>query len=441
MVLGNKYWKSTFHFKPYKYQATSQSVNTPKFPKYFYLLNIRIFTVIKLSRKSLNKSRWIKISVGKIKKLKKENLIKLVEVRDEWCVSIYLPVNQADIYETRSRLKNLMFEAERELLELGMFPLKVARMLMPIELLLENDEIWKSRQDGFAAFLTPDSFVWFSIHALSQELVVVSNRFHLKPLLTSISSSNNFYLLTLSHNQIKFFDASGTELTEIFLRGMPRSLEHFLMSVELETQNRMLSVVQVSTHFQGKSRVDEIKKIKIGEVFRKVDKVIAEFLKNEERPLVLAGIDYLHPIYHSVNSYQNVIKEGLIGNIDNLSKKQLFEQTLPIIKLFSQAEQAKSVKIYQQLIGSELASDNFSEIFKASNEGRIEWLFVSIKRQIWGKFDQDSGHLQIHQTRQPGDTDLLCVVSTNTLLNGGKIFALLPEEMPNNADIAAILRD
>ncbi|HRH44444.1 MAG TPA: hypothetical protein PKY82_22605 [Pyrinomonadaceae bacterium] len=372
--------------------------------------------------------------------LKKENLLKMAEVRDEWCVSIYLPINQADSHQNRERLKQLMFESEKKLLELGMEPVKVARILIPIELMLDNLDFWKDRTVGFAAFLTLDSFVWFSCSGLTQELSLVTDRFHLMPLLRNSSVSNSFYLLTLSRQRIKFFEASETGLKEIILRGMPRSLDNFLLNFEQETNLQFNPGIQKPIIFPQYGGAEENRKIKIAEVFRKVDKVISKFLENEDRPLILAGTPALHAIYHSINSYQNIVKDGFIENIDKLSQRQLLDKLIPIINSVFQSEQAKAIRIYQAKYGTDLASDNFTEIFKASNQGRIETLFVPINQQTWGIFDEKSYQLQIHQNPRPGDKDLLCVASTNTLLKGGKVFAISPEEMPNQTNIAAVLR-
>ena len=81
---------------------------------------------------------------------------------------------------------------KKKLLELGMEPVKVARILIPTELMLDDLDFWNDRKVGFAAFLTLDSFFCFSFSAITQELAIVGNRFHLMPLLRSFSVNNSF---------------------------------------------------------------------------------------------------------------------------------------------------------------------------------------------------------------------------------------------------------
>lgn len=75
--------------------------------------------------------------------IKQKNILKMAEVRSEWCVSIYLPINNKDIDNNRIRLKNLMLEAERKLIQLNVYPLRVAKILAPIQRLLDNTAFGK----------------------------------------------------------------------------------------------------------------------------------------------------------------------------------------------------------------------------------------------------------------------------------------------------------
>lgn len=370
--------------------------------------------------------------------LKKESLLKMAEVRDKWCVSLYMPINQIEVQKNRIRLKNLWFEAEKKLLQLEMNPLKAKRILAPIEMIIDHSDFWQNRKDSFAAFFTKDSFVWYSVPYPLKELVVVTDRLHLKPLLRSATETRRFFLLTLSQKQIKLFEASEFGINEILLKGMPRSVG---FNPEGETkQLQMHSSGKGSPVFHGQGGIEENKKTRILETFRKVSKVVDNFLKNEEIPLLLAGVDFLHPIYQEVNVYPHLVEKGIIGNVDELTPKQLLEKAFPIIQPMFRRDREIAMEMYQEKTGTGLTSENFIEIFKAALNGRIETLFVPIGKQQWGDFDKTKNELKIHHKPKPGDKDLLCVVSTKTLTTGGRVFAMLPEQMPNNATVAAVMR-
>lgn len=372
--------------------------------------------------------------------LKRDSFLRMAEVREEWCVSVYMPIDRIDAPKNRIRLKNLMFEAEKKLLALEMLPATVSRILAPIEMILENADFWKNRTEGFAAFFTYDSFVWHSMNYKFDELVVVTDRFHLKPLLRNASQTRRFHLLTLSQNKIKLYEASEEEIHEIHLNGLPRNIEFALRFEDGEKHLQSHSSGKGAPVFHGNGGSEDNKDAKLTELFRKVDRAVCQQLKGDESPLLLAGVESLHSVYHSVNNYPQILQDGLTGNFDHLNPKELLEKALPTIMPAIREEREKAMEIFHEKLGTGLASNKFSQIFKAAKEGRIETLFVPVGRQTWGNFDNKTSALQINKTAKPGDKDLLCVTSTRTLQKGGTVYVVLPEQMPDNASIAAVMR-
>jgi len=160
--------------------------------------------------------------------LKKQNLIKMAETRSEWCVSVYMPLGATQAKDKRRRLKKIMLDAENKLHRLEAAPFQIARTLGPVEMILEHPGFWENRTEGIAAFFTPESFAWYSLDYTFDELVVVTDRFHLKPLLRSASENGRFYLLALSETQIRLFEAFEGGINEVYVKGIPRNLACFL---------------------------------------------------------------------------------------------------------------------------------------------------------------------------------------------------------------------
>jgi len=224
------------------------------------------------------------------------------------------------------------------------------------------------------------------------------------------------------------------------LRGIPKNLATFLNSDSDEKHLQSHSGGNGAAIFHGNGAAEDDKDSKMLELFRKVDKAVKNHIKDDEVPLILAGISSLQASYKQINSYAHVLEEGINGNVDKLTPKQLLEKALPIVQPIFRQERESAMEIYQDKRGTKLASDNLNEIFKASKDGRVETLFVPVGKQKWGKFDNKTNELRINQTAKPGDKDLLCVASTRTLQKGGKVFVVLPEQMPDKSSIAAILR-
>jgi hypothetical protein len=65
---------------------------------------------------------------------------------------------------------------------------------------------------------------------------------------------------------------------------------------------------------------------------------------------------------------------------------------------------------------------------------------VASDEQRWGRYDSDTGQLDLHSQSQPGDSELLNLGTIYTMLNSGDIYVSNREDVPDSEPIAAILR-
>lgn len=370
--------------------------------------------------------------------MRKDSLTRMAEVRGEWCVSIYMSIVESETKENRKRLKNLTAEAARSMIALGVAPLKTARMLGPVEMILENAGFWADRKEGFAAFFTPDSFVWYSIPYQFDELVVVTDRFHLKPLVRSVSQNRRFNLLALGKENTRFFEASELGIDEINLKGIPKYTTH-LFKGETQDDQQNEERTPAGEDFSTGNQSEAVKSALLS-IYRRVDLAITAYLKDDEAPLVVVGEELFRDVYRKANSYAHLSEMEVGGEADRLTPKELLQKAMPLIKPVFRAKREDALQYYRDNFKTGLATNDLPKIFKAAGDGRIETLFVPVGRQKWGKFDRQTGELEIHRRVEPGDKDLLCVASTRTLLKGGEVFVVLPEQMPDESAIAAVLR-
>lgn len=69
-------------------------------------------------------------------------------------------------------------------------------------------------------------------------------------------------------------------------------------------------------------------------------------------------------------------------------------------------------------------------------------LFVAVGVQKWGIFNPgvSTATVDIHSDAELGDEDLLDAAATHTLLNGGTVYAVELEKVPDEALLAAVFR-
>ena len=76
----------------------------------------------------------------------------------------------------------------------------------------------------------------------------------------------------------------------------------------------------------------------------------------------------------------------------------------------------------------------------AASYARVAQLFVQKGAHIWGKFDDSTGELQLHESQQEDSDDLINIAVLMTVLNGGEVFLLENGQLPAESSIAAIMR-
>jgi hypothetical protein len=167
---------------------------------------------------------------------------------------------------------------------------------------------------------------------------------------------------------------------------------------------------------------------------------VQDLLAGEQAPLVLAGVDYLLPIYQEANGYAFLVDEGVVGNPDDLSAKELHRQAWAIVQPRFAEERKEAISLFRQLAETDRASDELEKVVPAAHHGRIDTLFVTLGHQQWGTFDPATNEVHMHQDHKAGDNDLLDTAAVQTLLNGGTVYAVQREQMPAETSLAAVLR-
>jgi len=384
--------------------------------------------------------------------LSRRSLHTLLETKSNPCISLFLPTDRTGVERQQDQLRIRRLIRETEHLLINQEQLRSAQvedLLEPIRALLEDERFWLHASDGLTIFRSPEVFRASRLPASFKERVVVGDHFYLKPLLPLLTDDGSFYVLALSHNAVRLLACTHYGADELKLpEQVPASLAEFLKYEERENDLQSHSSASVGTlgkggrhpavfHGQGVG-IDEGRD-ELLRYFQHIDRGLHTLLKEETAPLVLAGVEYLFPIYQQANTYPHLLEQGVAGNPDNLKAETLRGKAWTLVK--STVLQAQQVAArYQELASSERASSNSSEIVPAAYYGRVESLFVAVDQELWGSFDPATETLQIHEQGEPGDEDLLDLAATQTLLHGGAVYAVEQAQMPAQAALAAVFR-
>jgi hypothetical protein len=379
--------------------------------------------------------------------LQKDELKTLIQKPEGPCVSIYMPTHRAfpDTKQDPIRFKNLLREAEERLKQAGFRSLEAKKLLKSAKTLIKDGLFWQYQGDGLAAFISPQEFLHYRLPLKFNELLVVTDRFHIKPLLPLFTSDGRFFILALSQNEVRFFHCTRYSVKDVELENVPRSLSEALQYDDPEKQLQFHTRAPAAggeraAMFHGHGVGKDDTKDNILRFFHLLDQGLYALLGKENAPLVLAGVDYLFPIYREANRYPHLMETGIAGNPEEVKAEELLEQGWKIVEHYFFKAQEEAMAQYKQLAGSVRASNRFKEIVPAAYDGRIDVLFVTVGVQRWGFYDLETRTVHLHPEPEPGDEDLLDFAAVHTYLNGGTVYALKPEEMPDETPLATIFR-
>jgi hypothetical protein len=380
----------------------------------------------------------------------REEMEVLANYSDGLCVSLYLPTIRAgrETEQNHIHLKNLLPQAEQQLIEAGMRP-KDARDMLASGMDLTSDyEFWQSQSEGLALFFAEDAFYRYRLPLRFETIAMVGSHFYLKPLMPVFSGDGVFYVLALAQGENRLFRATRYNVAELEADDIPKSLSDALWYYEEQqaVQHHVanapgLQGSQRAGQFHGQGEGDPRQdKSYILEYFRQIDKGLTDMIAEEQAPLVLAGVEYLLPIYREANTYNNLLEEGLTGSPKMLSADELHQRSWEIVKDTFDAPRSQAFERFNNMIGTGLTSTEIDDIIPAAYYGRVDSIFVAEDLHRWGQFDPDTGELAFFEQAAADNEDLLDRAAVQTFLNSGAVYVVDPSQIPGSGEIAAIYR-
>lgn len=376
-----------------------------------------------------------------------DELKSLIEERSGPFISISLPTERVGP-ETRQnliRFKKLLRETEDRLILHGLRADEAQQLLEPARKLLDDVPFWQRQGDGLIVYLSPRFFRYYRLPFKLEELVVVGDRFHVKPILRALTGSRRFYILAFSQNKVRLLEATQGGAREAALKDTPTSLAEALKYEQAEKQLQYRNASGAgagrgSAMFHGQGASIDVYKDRILRFCHQVDDGVRKYLANQRAPLVFAGVDFLFPIYKGVNTYSHLMDESIVGNPDELGPDELCKRAWAIVEPSFEQEQHNATAYYRQLANTARASHKISQVAPAAYRGRVEVLFVQTGVQLWGTFAHEVGAVHEFDDPQPGSEDMLDFAAAHTLLHGGAVYAVEQEQMPNGSSVAAVFR-
>ncbi|MFN8484338.1 MAG: hypothetical protein U0768_14970 [Anaerolineae bacterium] len=373
------------------------------------------------------------------------DLKRLTQREEGWHVSLFIPTysSGAATEQNPIRYRNLLTQANEMLVAAGVRAPDAAAFLAPAQRLVADSHFWLKQRDGLAVFLSSALAYVYRVGAPLPERVVVGPRFAIRPLLPLLTPPPQFYVLALSLNQTRLYRGNRETLAEVELADTPTSLDEALRYSELGKEHLSFSVAPSGggdAISYGRGIKSDILKDEALAFFQQLNKGIVAAIGDGTAPLLLAGVDYLFPIYREANSYAYLADDGIAGNPERAAPADLHARVWPIVAPLFDRERQADAERYQALAGTGRTANAVAEVVPAAARGRVEALFVSRDAVQPGFVAPATGAVTIHEAAVAGDEDLLDAAALAAYLNGASVYVVPAEAMPDTTPLAAILR-
>lgn len=368
--------------------------------------------------------------------------------RDEHCVSIFLPTHRSgpEIKQDPIRLKNLLSDAEKRLEERGVRADARKAILAPAHDRIDDLDFWQHQADGLAFFLAPDTVHELRLPLQLEELVVVGPWFEVKPLLPLLVGDGQFYVLALSRGSNHLLRATRHAVTRVELPDAPASLEDALRFDDPERQLQFHSGT-ASPPGQGTRRAamyhgqgggaDDTGSQEL-RYCQHLDAAVSDVLAGERAPLVLVALEELQATFREANSYPHLLEQGVTRNPDDVDDDALHAATWKVVEPTFREALDDARNRFTAAKGTPTAVEGLAKVLPMAWQGRVEAVFLARGEHRWGEYDPERD--QITLTEDNGHVDLLDLVARRTLMHGGTVYVLPPEELPAPPPVSALLR-
>lgn len=356
----------------------------------------------------------------------------LVAERGEALVSIYLQTTEETqhIDAARTRLKQLVGEAVSQLEAAG----AEKRTIWPIEEQLDDilvdDAFWRTQARSLAIFVTPQNLRSFRLPNHLTETVQVADRFHLKPLLRAVSMPQHGFILALAENEVRVIELLGDKAAEeIKLPNLPKDAASVAGTANVNSRN-----------YSRRLGSGEGQKHHLRQYCRQIDAALRGLLSGRNEPLIIAATEPLRSIYRSVNTYAYLAEPAIETSPVRIPAHSLGEEARKIMDKINAKTISDFAALYSARENEGRATTQVARAARAATYGAVEALLVDMDIVIPGLVDEESGEITFDKEASATTYGVIDEIAGRVLANGGRVLAVRKEDIPQKAELAAVLR-
>ncbi|MFW6351684.1 MAG: hypothetical protein ACOC2E_04805, partial [Bacteroidota bacterium] len=175
---------------------------------------------------------------------------------------------------------------------------------------------------------------------------------------------------------------------------------------------------------------EEEQKEEIMKYLRAVNDGMIKMLHDQKAPLLVAGVEYIVAMYKEANTYHFLKDEFIAGNPEQESPVLLHQKAKELLKDHFNSTRKEKLAAFEKALSDKRASYKEEEVIPAAVNQRVDTLFVKNREEMYGTFDREKNDITEDNEKTEYNAGLLNMAVIHTILNGGEVFLLEADEMP-----------
>lgn len=371
--------------------------------------------------------------------LSKKDIAKLHHINQEHCISIFIPTHRAgkEVLQEKDALslKVQLQQVKKKLAKKGIHKTTIDTITEPVQQLIGNSSFWRQQSDGLAIFIAKDYFQKYTLPIYFEAFNYIADTFYLKPLMPIFVGDGRYYLLTIELGKVQLFECTQHSITEIIIHDAIPKNQQDIVGYDYEEKNLQFRTQQAGkgqVMYHGQEAATGKRKDEIKTYFRAINEGLKPILSDKNIPLVVASQDYLFDIYKSVNTYSNFLEANINDNLKGLDILDVHELSWEKISPIFDQERKDKITRFIEVQGTGKTAVGIDNILPKAFEGKIDTLFCENLADIFGTYKVENETVIATESEENDSTiSLMNLAAIKTFLNGGSVYLLDKENMPN----------
>jgi hypothetical protein len=367
-------------------------------------------------------------SVEKETNMNRKQLQELQARRDYPSLSIIAPTHRTvpDSLQDPIRVKNLVSDATNRLQEeCGK---REAEPLLEKLNALVAEVNWTYTLDGLAFFVSKDYAARFDLPFDVTERVLIDDSFATRDLVFALNRSPRYYVLVLSGQPTRLFEAVRERLQELQVGEFP--MEH--------EEPGGAEPLPGGYGVRRSAYRDEYDR----QFFRKVDEELSKILADDPLPVVVTGVTRNLAFWDELSVNKAHCAGTLEGSYEDVNHHELGQLVWPIMQQFMADNRARVLDELGEAIGANRYATGIGEVWTLAHKGRGETLLVEEDFHYAGQVDDNGQLLLAEEGADDSDFigDVVDDLIETVLEKGGRVVFVDNGSLATHNHIALILR-